>query len=404
MIDPRPAHAASVPRAALSAALSMALFAALPTPGAWASDTAAATRLERAVLSEKEDHLRLGLTVAPSVPAEMKVLAEEGRLVLAFPGLSADSAVLEGAGLGLTPGEDGLHLEITGRHLGLEPDLRALSPLRGESMAFAIGAPEVLAALPALVPLPRPRPVAVAVPMTAAVDEPQPFTVVIDAGHGGHDPGAVVRGIEEKDLTLVFARRLALRLSTLPDMRAVLTREGDRFLPLGARLRFAVAEGADLFLSLHADTVTEGDASGLSVYTLTPDRREDVAAEITAEAPRDAILRGVDLGGAGDDVTRILVDLAQRRTGAEEQRVAAAILTGMGETVPLLTTRPHRNANFRVLHSVDFPAILVELGFLSNEEDRKRLTDRRWQAMAADRMTEAIDSWRRDLATRNGQE
>ncbi|MEM9762749.1 MAG: N-acetylmuramoyl-L-alanine amidase [Pseudomonadota bacterium] len=402
MTDQRPAHAGGVPRAAIAAALAVALSAALPATDAWASDTVTASRLERAVLSDREEYLRLGLTLAPSAQAEVHAIGEEGRLLLALPNLTADGTVIEGSGLGLAEGEDGLRLEITGRQLGAEPDLRALSPTRGESMAFAIGAPEVLAALPAFVPLPRPRPVAV--PTTVATDQPQPFTVVIDAGHGGHDPGAVVHGIEEKDLTLVFARRLALRLSSLPDMRAVLTREGDRFLPLGARLRFAVAEGADLFLSLHADTVTEGDASGLSVYTLTPDRREEVAAEITAEAPRDAILRGVDLGGAGDDVTRILVDLAQRRTGAEEQRVAAAILTGMGETVPLLTTRPHRNANFRVLHSVDFPAILVELGFLSNEEDRKRLTDRRWQAMAADRMTEAIDSWRRDLAIRNGQE
>ncbi|MEL6767000.1 MAG: N-acetylmuramoyl-L-alanine amidase [Pseudomonadota bacterium] len=397
----RPAHAAGVHLPAMVAGLAMTFSAGLPVGDAWASDEPPAPRLERAVLTEGPDYLRLGLTIAPSYRAEVDVAAETDRVVLALPDLVGDAAVLEGAGLALASAEQGVRLEITGSAVGALPDLRALTPALGESMAFAIGAPDVLAALPALVPLPRPRPAGLA---AAVIDAARPFTIVIDPGHGGHDPGAVVEGVIEKELTLVFARRLALRLASLPDTRAVLTREGDRFLPLGARLRLAIAEGADLFLSLHADTVAEGDASGLSVYTLTPNRREAVAAEITAEAPRDAIIRGVDLGGAGDDVTRILVDLAQRRTGAEGERVATAILEGMGENVPLLTTRPHRNANFRVLHSVDFPAILVELGFLSNAGDRKRLTDRRWQAMAADRMTAAIDGWRRGLATETGQE
>ncbi|MEM8760728.1 MAG: N-acetylmuramoyl-L-alanine amidase, partial [Pseudomonadota bacterium] len=334
--------------------------------------------------------------------AEVDLLAEEGRLILTLPDVNADDNTLVGRDLSLAPDGPGVQLAVVVPDAGEAADLRALPPRAGESMAFAIGTAEVVANLPTLMPQPSPRP-------TAAAEEPvpeegRPFTVVIDPGHGGHDPGAVVHGVMEKTLTLVFARRLALRLDSLPDMRAVLTREGDQFLPLGARLRLAIAEDADLFISLHADTVTEGNASGLSVYTLTPGRRDAVAAEITAEAPRESIIRGVDLGGAGDDVTRILVDLAQRRTSVEGDRVAAAILEGMGETVPLLTTRPHRKANFRVLRSVDFPAILVELGFLSNEGDRKRLTDRRWQAMAADKMTAAIDGWRRGLATRSGQE
>ncbi|MEM7496393.1 MAG: N-acetylmuramoyl-L-alanine amidase [Pseudomonadota bacterium] len=368
-----------------------------------ASEVPPAPRLERAVLMAEDGYWRLGLSIVPSYAAEVDVAVAADRLLVGLPDVDGSGATIEGDGLALAPAEEGSVLALTPEHAGgaASLDLRAVAPRKGESMAFALGPTERLAVLPALVPLPAPRPAALA---AAAAAGPRPFTVVIDPGHGGHDPGAVVDGIVEKKLTLVFARRLALRLSSLQNTRAVLTREGDRFLPLGARLRLAIAEGADLFISLHADTVAEGNASGLSVYTLTPERREAVAGEITAEAPRDAIIRGVDLAGAGDDVTRILVELSQRRTGAEGEDLAAAILEGMGETVPLLNTRPHRQANFRVLRSVDFPAILVELGFLSNAGDRKRLTDRRWQAMAAERMAVAIDGWRRRrLATPDRQ-
>ncbi|MEO0426671.1 MAG: N-acetylmuramoyl-L-alanine amidase [Pseudomonadota bacterium] len=385
-----------------AACLTVSLAVCASALHAAAADEDATPHLTSAVLTEADGFWRLSLMIQPDYRAEVDLLAEEGRLLLTLPDVNADENTLVGQDLSLAPDGPGVQLAVVVPDAGEAADLRALPPRAGESMAFAIGTAEVVANLPTLMPQPSPRP-------TAAAEEPvpgegRPFTVVIDPGHGGHDPGAVVHGVMEKTLTLVFARRLALRLDSLPEMRAVLTREGDQFLPLGARLRLAIAEDADLFISLHADTVTEGNASGLSVYTLTPGRRDAVAAEITAEAPRESIIRGVDLGGAGDDVTRILVDLAQRRTSVEGDRVAAAILEGMGETVPLLTTRPHRKANFRVLRSVDFPAILVELGFLSNEGDRKRLTDRRWQAMAADKMTAAIDGWRRGLATRSGQE
>lgn len=225
------------------------------------------------------------------------------------------------------------------------------------------------------------------------------LVIAIDPGHGGHDPGAMVDGLVEKKLVLAFARRLALRIDAKPGLRAVLTREGDRFVPLGQRLRTALKADADAFLSIHADTVSAGDASGLAIYTLTPEALAPTAARLTERAPRDAVLRGIDLAGAGDDVTRLLVELAQRRSSARADLLASSILDTLAPDVALLHTQPHRRGNFRVLRSADLPAVLVELGFLSNAKDRERLSDRRWQARVADRMAAAIESWRRSLAT-----
>ncbi|MEM6972048.1 MAG: N-acetylmuramoyl-L-alanine amidase [Pseudomonadota bacterium] len=230
------------------------------------------------------------------------------------------------------------------------------------------------------------------------------FVIALDPGHGGVDPGAIAGGLDEKSLTLTMARRIERRINARPGMEAILTRGGDRFVSLGERVRRAVAAGADAFVSIHADIVTEGDASGLAVYTLTPEARADAAAAATAFEPRDRLLRDQDLGGKADDVTRVLVDLAQRRATGRAGRLADALLASLAPVTPLLRTRPRRDGDFRVLRGADLPAVLVELGFLSNAEDRARMSDRRWQARVADTMTEAIDRWRQEDAMMSAQE
>lgn len=249
----------------------------------------------------------------------------------------------------------------------------------------------------AFVPIPPKRPDTGSRP-DAAPASPDSFVVVLDPGHGGIDPGASVDGMVEKDITLVFARRLQRRLDAIPGIETRLTRGGDRYLPLGARVRRAVALGAGAFVSIHADIVTEGEAQGLAVYTLTPDARAAAAEAVTTEAPRDRVLRGEDLSGAGDDVTRVLVDLAQRRSTGRAEALAGTLLTTLQPVTPLLRSRPHRRGDFRVLRGADIPAVLVELGFLSSEADRERLADRRWQARVADAMADAIADWRQTFA------
>ncbi|MEM9783981.1 MAG: N-acetylmuramoyl-L-alanine amidase [Pseudomonadota bacterium] len=229
------------------------------------------------------------------------------------------------------------------------------------------------------------------------------FLVALDPGHGGIDPGAIAGGLQEKTLTLTMARRLQRRIDAEPGMSAMLTRVGDRFLPLGERVRRAVAAGADAFVSIHADIVIDGDASGLAVYTLTPEARADAAADETAFAPRDRLLRGQDLAGQGDDVARVLVDLAQRRATGRAGRLAETILQDLQPVTPLLRTRPRRTGDFRVLRGADLPAVLVELGFLTNTADRERMSDRRWQMRVAEAMAGAIQRWRLDDAMNEGQ-
>ncbi|MEM6680041.1 MAG: N-acetylmuramoyl-L-alanine amidase [Pseudomonadota bacterium] len=380
---------------------------ALPGPAS-GSDALPEPRLVSVTIAEEGAHLRLALAIEPAAETEAEVTAGPGQVIVTLPDLRAEATLALPEGLSLTIDEE------SATRLVLEAPDRAgsdgiLSARRqdarpGETLVFAVGQAAMIAMLPARVPLPTARPQDFAALVAAReVDWPQPFTVVIDPGHGGHDPGAMVDGIVEKDFALVFSRRLALRIGSIEGMRAVLTREGDRFLPLGARLRKAVAEGADAFVSIHADTEASGTASGLSIYTLTEEDRLRAAEEVTSTAPRDSILRGVSLAGASDDVTRILVDLSQRRAGGQAEELASVILGDLGPDVPVLLTRPHRNANFRVLRSVDFPAILIELGFLSNIDDRERLTDRRWQMETAERITLAIDAWRRGTATSPAQ-
>ncbi|MEM8625032.1 MAG: N-acetylmuramoyl-L-alanine amidase [Pseudomonadota bacterium] len=370
----------------------------------WASEDAPAPVLQDILFKDGESHARLSLKIAPAVETEIVLRGGAEAVTLLLPDLQAAPSLATPDGVSIEETQQGVAMRIAPLSADGPLSMRRIEAREGEIAAFAIGVEAAITALAPHMPVPDSRPSDFEDRVrAAAARRAEDFTVVIDPGHGGHDPGATVEGVVEKRLTLVMARRLALRIDSVPGMRAVLTREGDRFLTLGARLRRAVAAGADAFLSLHADTVSEGDASGMAVYTLTPTLRDAVAGEITSEAPRDAILRGVDLAGAGDDVTRILVDLAQRRTSVQAEALAAAILNGMGAEVRLLHSEPHRRANFRVLRSVDFPAVLVELGFLSNDGDRERLQDRRWQVLVAERMSRAIADWRRELATSSRQ-
>lgn len=218
--------------------------------------------------------------------------------------------------------------------------------------------------------------------------------VAIDPGHGGHDPGAIVGGIMEKDVVLAVALDLAEALREA-GLRVVLTREDDRFLPLDARVAVARSAGAALLLSLHADTVTDGEAlaSGASVY-LPAARATDALAERLAAQENAAGASGPGiLPAEGSDVALLLSDLARRRTAVEGRRLGPALVEALAAEVPVLASRPLRAAAFRVLAAPDVPSALVELGFLSHPEDRKRLVDPAWQAAAVRALAAGVLRW-----------
>lgn len=216
------------------------------------------------------------------------------------------------------------------------------------------------------------------------------FVVVIDPGHGGLDPGANRGGIKEADLMLILAQELAVQVNAVDGLRAVLTREGDHFVPLSARLTLARQVGANVFISLHADALEEDIAEGASVYTLSPDGGEEAAQRIVERHERGDLLAGVDLQQASDRVATALMDLARTQTGPQARRLADALAVAMREAGVRMNTRPRRDGQFAVLTAAGFPSILVEAGFLSNPADRAFLASPEGRGRLAQAIVAAV--------------
>jgi N-acetylmuramoyl-L-alanine amidase len=215
--------------------------------------------------------------------------------------------------------------------------------------------------------------------------------VVIDAGHGGKDVGAIsVRGGYEKDVTLAIARDLARELESRGKVRARLTRADDRFIPLGGRVRIAQAAQADLFISIHADAALNRQARGASVYTLSSTASDAVAARLAARENKADIIGGINLGVEAPDVGDILIELSRRGT-TEMSVIFANVL--QDELSPRIRFRStfHHFAGFRVLKAPDVPSVLLETGYVSNGEDADFLFSRKGQKRIADGIARAIE-------------
>ena len=214
--------------------------------------------------------------------------------------------------------------------------------------------------------------------------------VVIDAGHGGHDPGASATGYREKDLVLALALALRNEIVRGGGIRVALTRSDDRFLVLGERFAIARALGADLFLSIHADSAgEEGEVTGASIYTLSDKASSEAAARFAARENAANRVNGIELSGQSDTVNAILVDLSQRRTQSDSAAFAGLIeREGAGK----LRFHPQmrRSAALAVLRAPDVPSVLYEAGFISNREDAQRLASTEGRATFADVLARAI--------------
>ncbi|MEM6759173.1 MAG: N-acetylmuramoyl-L-alanine amidase [Pseudomonadota bacterium] len=239
----------------------------------------------------------------------------------------------------------------------------------------------------------------VAAPTLPADDS---FVVVIDPGHGGIDPGAVRGGTEEKTLMLAVARDLRDALRRAGGVEVVLTRDADRFVSLPARVALAHQVGADAFISLHADALSQGQARGATVYTLSAEASDAASAQLAEMHDRADILAGVDLSGTDDVVATVLLDIARTETGPRTDVLADALIDAMAAAGGPMNKRPRRWGGFSVLKSADIPSVLVEIGFLSDARDLANLRDPVWRAVMVEALAGGILAWRDEDATMRG--
>ena len=211
--------------------------------------------------------------------------------------------------------------------------------------------------------------------------------IVIDAGHGGKDPGARGSKSWEKDINLAAAKSLRDRLEKTGRYKVIMTRDTDSFVDLPARVRIARSADADLFISLHSDSGGDGTTRGASIYTLSDSGSERIAKKALVKGdwslndmPNDAI------------VSRILVDLTQRATKNRSATFAQLVMDNIGETTPLLKTSL-RQAGFVVLLAPDVPAVLLEMGFVNNAKDEAMLTDSRSRDAMMGQVAKAIEKY-----------
>jgi N-acetylmuramoyl-L-alanine amidase len=215
--------------------------------------------------------------------------------------------------------------------------------------------------------------------------------IVIDPGHGGVDPGATgVSGAYEKHITLAMARELKAMLERSGRYRVHLTRDRDVFIRLRERVAIARAQGADLFISLHADAVQNPQIRGLSVYTLSRNASDAEAQALAEKENKADLIAGIDLTHESADVANILIDLAQRETMNRSAGFATELVDEVGQEMDLLGNT-HRFAGFAVLKAPDVPAVLVEMGYLSNDSEEKLLRQPQYRARLAKSITQAVE-------------
>lgn len=217
--------------------------------------------------------------------------------------------------------------------------------------------------------------------------------VVIDAGHGGVDMGAVgAKSVYEKDIVLDVARRLAAKLEAGGRARTMLTRNSDEFIPLADRVKVARKNGAALFVSIHADMLSETSVHGATVYTVS-DRASDaeaarVAATENAADKAGGMAESEEIG----DVHDILFDLTRRETRAIGHQFATSLID-FWKAAGDLNKNPVRSAGFVVLKAPDVPSVLLELGYMSNDRDLAKLSSEQWRQTAADRVAQAVERY-----------
>lgn len=357
--------------------------------------------------------LVLELVLSQPVPYRLRRLAAPPRLVVDFneldwtgfdPSAFGQAArVVEMRAGPITPGWSRLVLELDGPFALVEAGLR-VDPSSGQGrIGLRLGPASAarfaadIAAEPAL-----PGAAGGTAPaLSAPVRQPPgtgPLVVVLDPGHGGIDPGAERDGLREADLMLTFARELQEALLRAGGFQVVLTREEDVFVSLESRVRTARQAGADVFLSLHADALADGGASGATVYTLSEEASDAASAALAERHDRDDLLAGVDLSDADDLIANVLMSIARTETEPRTDRLADTLVARISSDVGGMHRRPRQHAAFSVLKAPDIPSLLIELGFMSSPRDLSNLQDAGWRAAMAGAIVAGLADWARNDA------
>jgi N-acetylmuramoyl-L-alanine amidase len=226
---------------------------------------------------------------------------------------------------------------------------------------------------------------------------PQPKSgkkiIVIDAGHGGIDPGNLgVIGVPEKTIALKIARVLRDVLSKNFNYEVLLTRDRDIFIPLRGRVDFARNRSADLFISIHADSFRQSKVRGATIYTLSEKSSDREAERLALKENRSDAIAGINLETESDVVTSILIDLAQRETMNLSADLANIIVSELKGNI-VLRTNSHRFAGLMVLKAADVPSILLETGYLTNRQDANNLNSPKWQKTFAQEVKKGVDKF-----------
>ncbi len=235
--------------------------------------------------------------------------------------------------------------------------------------------------LATIAPTPTPRP-----------QERYKPTIIIDAGHGGHDPGSIgQRGTKEKMITLAFAKELYHRLKETGLYNPILTRSNDSYITLRGRVEIARKHNADLFISLHADSHNNPHVKGMSIYTLSDTASDKEAAALARKENKSDIISGIDFQHEDRDIANVLISIAQRDTMNQSALFAERIVKSAESQITLLRN-PHRFAGFRVLTAADVPSVLIELGYLSNYREEKLLNSEKHKKELVQILIKAINA------------
>ena len=222
---------------------------------------------------------------------------------------------------------------------------------------------------------------------------PLPPLVMLDPGHGGKDPGAIgVSGTYEKHVALATAEELRRQLEATGHYRVALTRQRDIFIPLDGRVAHAQAQGASLFVSMHADALSDHDVRGASVYTLSNTASDAQTAALAQRENSADRFGGRGWRNASPEVAQILASLVRQETRVGSARLARNLVNSLDQSLPMLPN-PDRHAGFVVLKAADIPSVLVEMGFMSNPRDEAALRRADHRVKVAQAMKHAVDAY-----------
>lgn len=369
-----------------------------------AQDLSALARLDPAesALVDQGGGVTIALALSQPVPWRVRVLAAPPRLVLDFrevdwagiADLARSSRRIVDLRAGVfRPGWSRLVAELDGPYRVVSAGMATADGAARVSLRLEPAGAAEFAELAA-----QPEPEGWALPKaadlpSALVQGSGPLLVMLDPGHGGIDPGAERDGLREADLTLGFAREMKEALLRDGDFRVLLTRDEDLFVPLETRISLARAAGAQVFVSLHADALAQGEAAGATIYTLSDAASDAAGAALAERHDRDDLLGGVDLSEQDDLVAQILMDMARNETAPRTERLALALEASIGAADLQMHRHPRQQAGFSVLKSPDIPSILLELGFMSSAGDMARLSDPDWRAGMIGALRDGMKAW-----------